>query len=75
MLDAEARGNGTVDARAEVRAPATTAGYTQRSQRRPGYDRPDMIAAIVADVEAQVEAVDAVSDAAKRLQYPSSATC
>ena len=44
MLDAEARGNGTVDARAEVRAPAT-AGYTQRSQRRgydrPGYDRRD----------------------------------
>jgi Rne/Rng family ribonuclease len=39
MLDAEARGNGTVDARAEVRGPATTAGYTQRSQRRPGYDR------------------------------------
>ncbi len=37
MLDAEARGNGTVDARAEVRAPAT-AGYTQRPQRR-GYDR------------------------------------
>ena len=37
MLDAEARGNGTVDARAEVRAPAT-AGYTQRSQRR-GYER------------------------------------
>ena len=40
MLDAEARGNGTVDARAEVRAPAATAGYTQRSQRRSGYDRP-----------------------------------
>ena len=39
MLDAEARGNGTVDARAEVRAPAT-AGYTQRPQRRSGYDRP-----------------------------------
>ncbi|MGB8064360.1 MAG: Rne/Rng family ribonuclease [Candidatus Sulfotelmatobacter sp.] len=45
MLDAEARGTGTVDARAEVRAPAATAGYTQRSQRqrsgyeRPGYDR------------------------------------
>src|SRR5438477_677167 len=43
MLDAEARGNGTVDARAEVRAPAATAGYTQRSQRqrseRPGYER------------------------------------
>ena len=41
MLDAEARGNGTVDARAEVRAPAATAGYTQRTQRpRPGYERP-----------------------------------
>jgi Rne/Rng family ribonuclease len=40
MLDAEARGNGTVDARVEVRAPAGTAGYTQRSQRqRSGYDR------------------------------------
>jgi len=39
MLDAEARGNGTVDARAEVRAPAN-AGYTQRSQRRSGYERP-----------------------------------
>ncbi len=40
MLDAEARGNGTVDARIEVRAPAGTAGYTQRTQRpRPGYDR------------------------------------
>ncbi|HLZ41108.1 MAG TPA: Rne/Rng family ribonuclease [Candidatus Sulfotelmatobacter sp.] len=41
MLDAEARGTGTVDARAEVRAPAATAGYTQRSPRqRPGHDRP-----------------------------------
>jgi Rne/Rng family ribonuclease len=40
VLDAEARGNGTVDARAAVRAP-TTAGYTQRSQRqRSGYERP-----------------------------------
>ena len=43
LLDAEARGNGTVDARAEVRAPASTAGYTQRTQRprfeRPGYER------------------------------------
>ncbi len=40
LLDAEARGNGTVDARAEVRAPAGTAGYTQRAPRpRPGYDR------------------------------------
>ncbi|MGC1451415.1 MAG: Rne/Rng family ribonuclease [Candidatus Sulfotelmatobacter sp.] len=40
MLDAEARGDGSVDARVEVRAPAATAGYTQRTQRpRPGYDR------------------------------------
>ncbi len=40
ILDAEARGNGTVDARVEVRAPTGTAGYTQRTQRpRPGYDR------------------------------------
>ena len=38
LLDAEARGNGTVDARAEVRAPASTAGYTQRTQR-PRYER------------------------------------
>ncbi len=38
LLDAEARGNGTVDARAEVRAPAPTAAYTQRA-RRPAYDR------------------------------------
>jgi len=38
MLDAEARGNGTVDARAEVRGPSPTAGYTQRSQRR-GFER------------------------------------
>ena len=42
LLDAEALGNGTVDARAEVRAPAATAGYTQRSPRRferQGYER------------------------------------
>jgi Rne/Rng family ribonuclease len=40
ILDAEARGNGAVDARVEVRAPAGTAGYTQRTQRpRPGSDR------------------------------------
>ncbi len=40
ILDAEARGDGTVDARVEVRAPTSTAGYTQRTQRpRPGYDR------------------------------------
>jgi ribonuclease G len=40
MLDAEARGTGAVDARAEVRAPAATAGYTQRAPRpRPGFDR------------------------------------
>jgi Rne/Rng family ribonuclease len=42
LLDAEARGNSTVDARVEVRAPASTAGYTQRPERtdRPGNDRP-----------------------------------
>jgi Rne/Rng family ribonuclease len=40
MLDAESRGNGTVDARVEVRAPAGTVSYTQRSERRrPGYGR------------------------------------
>jgi ribonuclease G len=38
LLDAEARGNGTVDARAEVRAPSGTAPYTQRVQR-PSFDR------------------------------------
>ena len=38
MLAAEALGNGTVDARAEVRAPAGTAAYTQRAQR-PAFDR------------------------------------
>ncbi len=41
LLDAEAGGTGNVDARAEVRAPAATAGYTQRAPRpqRPGFDR------------------------------------
>jgi Rne/Rng family ribonuclease len=40
LLDAEALGTGAVDARAEVRAPAGTAGYTQRAPRpRPGFDR------------------------------------
>jgi ribonuclease G len=40
LLDAEARGSGAVDARAEVRAPSGTAGYTQRAPRpRPGYER------------------------------------
>jgi len=40
LLDAEAGGTGAVDARAEVRAPAGTAGYTQRAPRpRPGYER------------------------------------
>ncbi|HTW31241.1 MAG TPA: Rne/Rng family ribonuclease [Candidatus Sulfotelmatobacter sp.] len=43
ILDAEARANGTVDARVEVRAPTGTAGYTQRAPRprfeRPGYER------------------------------------
>jgi Rne/Rng family ribonuclease len=38
MLDAEARGNGTVDARVEVRAPVATAGLTQRAPR-PAYER------------------------------------
>jgi len=38
LLDAESRGNGTVDARVEVRAPAATAAYTQRAQR-PAFDR------------------------------------
>ena len=38
LLDAEARNNGTVDARVEVRAPAATAGYTQRAPR-PAFDR------------------------------------
>jgi Rne/Rng family ribonuclease len=40
MLDAEARGGGTEDARAEVRASTGTAGYTQRAPRpRPGWER------------------------------------
>ncbi len=40
LLAAEAGGTGAADARAEVRAPAGTAGYTQRAPRpRPGYDR------------------------------------
>ena len=38
LLDAESRENGTVDAREELRAPAATAAYTQRTQRA-GYDR------------------------------------
>jgi Rne/Rng family ribonuclease len=38
LLEAEARGNGSVDARVEVRAPASTAGYTQRA-RRPDFER------------------------------------
>lgn len=39
LLEAEA-GGVVVDARAEVRAPAGTAGYTQRAPRpRPGFDR------------------------------------
>jgi len=37
-LAAEAGGGGMTEARAEVRAPAGTAGYTQRAPR-PGYDR------------------------------------
>ncbi len=38
LLDAEARGNGTVDARVEVRAPSGNAAYQQRAPR-PGWDR------------------------------------
>jgi Rne/Rng family ribonuclease len=38
LLEAEARGNGTVDARVEVRAPASTAPYTQRPAR-PAWER------------------------------------
>jgi len=38
LLAAEAVGNGTVDARAEVRAPVATAAYTQRAPR-PAFDR------------------------------------
>ena len=38
LLDSEGRENGTVDARAEVRAPAATAAYTQRAGR-PAHDR------------------------------------
>jgi Rne/Rng family ribonuclease len=40
LLAAEAGETGAGDARAEVRAPAATAGYTQRAPRpRPGFDR------------------------------------
>jgi Rne/Rng family ribonuclease len=38
LLDAEVQGTGTVDVRAEVRAPAATAAYTQRGPR-PAFDR------------------------------------
>jgi Rne/Rng family ribonuclease len=38
LLDAEARGNGTVEARAEVRAPSGSASYQQRAHR-PAWDR------------------------------------
>jgi ribonuclease G len=38
LLDAEARGNDTVDTRAEVRAPAGAAAYQQRAPR-PAWDR------------------------------------
>jgi len=40
LLEAEARGNGTVDAQVEVRAPVQTAGYTQRTQRQGTDPRP-----------------------------------
>jgi Rne/Rng family ribonuclease len=38
LLDAEVQGKETVDVRAEVRAPAATAAYTQRAAR-PAFDR------------------------------------
>ncbi len=38
ILEAEARGDGTVDASAEVRAPAAAVPFTQRPQRQ-GFDR------------------------------------
>src|SRR5438128_1452186 len=38
VVEAEALANGTADARVEVRAPAATAPYTQRTPR-PAYDR------------------------------------
>ncbi|HEY1264040.1 MAG TPA: Rne/Rng family ribonuclease [Terriglobales bacterium] len=38
LLDAEARGNGTVDARVEVRGPSTAAAYVQPA-RRAGHER------------------------------------
>jgi Rne/Rng family ribonuclease len=38
MLAAEAVATGTVEAQAEIRAPAATAGYTQRAPR-PAFDR------------------------------------
>ena len=66
MLDAEARGNGAVDARAEVRAPAT-AGYTQRAPR----PRPSLRTSWQRDVAAVV----AVSHAASRRMSRRSATC
>jgi Rne/Rng family ribonuclease len=39
LLAAEAVGEGTVDARAEVRAPEATAAYTQRARRPADRDR------------------------------------
>ena len=38
LLAAEAGGNGTIEARAEVRAPSGTAAFTQRAPR-PAFDR------------------------------------
>src|SRR5207302_7524661 len=39
LLAAESGANGTTEARAEVRAPAGTAGYQQRTQRQRGWER------------------------------------
>ena len=57
-----------VDARAEVRAPAGTAGYTQRAPRpRPGFDRQRR--------RTPRTVVDAASRAASRTKFRRSATC
>ncbi len=39
LLAAESGASGATEARAEVRAPSTTAGYQQRTQRQRGWER------------------------------------
>ena len=71
MLDAEARGNGTVDARVEVRAPAATAGYTQRAPRPLRLRPPESLAdAAVADAASAPRAheIPKISDLLKEGQ-------